>query len=710
MTKGELNKMIEEIAKRFGIIGRRQELEEILLAKEIGRPVLIEGPVGVGKTTLAKAVASYFQQKFIRVDGDERFDEYKLVGYFEPQLVLKKGWNWDSFVPGPLTKAMLEGGVLFINEINRLNESAQNVLIPALDEGIIEIPKLGEIQAQDGFWVVATLNPEEYVGVTPIGEALRDRFIWIKLDYQSEEEEVEIACLRAKVPKNIAQLAVTVTRATRRHPDIRRGASVRGAIDLAKLIYIATPNNLTLDKLKRLAIIALGTKIEITEGSERTVEEIISEIVEEIYQKNNFFREKQVIKRNELNIKKASNTISSATSIDQPSFRDDLENTNSHNYQPNIDNDSFEESRTESSTNTTVFLSYATPSGSFLLLRGTLGHYGTQLIRAIKEGLDIRNIISRIDYPLPTDLLEMLTKEAIKYRNFLALASLAQINPYIVAKVLEESLSKIDQTDDINLVHTYYLTKDLLSEKKRRIFARLAKHIIIRKALRIAGKRPIRSGSIRKKTFYRPSLDFDLETTFDIALDKILFENITRWDLIGIERREKRTSGVIVLDISGSMYGEKNVLACLISALTISSLSTDDEVALIAFSDQPYVIKSVRDKGDLSKILDTIFDLKPLGFTNISAALREAAKELKKARLKTRKWVILITDGEYNRGGHPLKWASLLPRLHVIQLGGGTRGTIVCKELSKGRGKYIRVNDINSLLERVRYLLKHPDK
>ncbi len=285
-----LEKLVEEIARKYRIVGRREELKKILIAKEIGKPVLIEGPVGVGKTTIAKAIASYFQQEFIRVDGDERFDEYKLVGYFEPQLVLKKGWNWEAFIPGPLTKAMLEGGILFINELNRLSESAQNVLIPALDEGIIEIPKLGEIKAKDGFWVIATLNPEEYVGVTPIAEALRDRFLWIKLDYQSEEEEREIVRLRAGVDDEIAKLTVAITRATRRHPEIRRGASVRGAIDLAALIkkYEERGGNLSQEALEDLAIVALGTKIEVSEGSNKTVEEIIREIVRAISRK--FFR------------------------------------------------------------------------------------------------------------------------------------------------------------------------------------------------------------------------------------------------------------------------------------------------------------------------------------------------------------------------------------------------------------------------------------
>ena len=296
----KISEIAEEIARKFKIIGRRKELEAILLAKKAGKPVLIEGPVGVGKTTLAKAVAQYFQQDFIRVDGDERFDEYKLVGYFEPQLVLKVGWTWDAFYPGPLVRAMLNGGILFINEINRLSEGAQNVLIPALDEKIIEIPKLGELRAKDGFWVIATLNPEEYVGVTPLGEALKDRFMWIKLDYQSSDEEVAIVKLHTSVDNDIAKLTVAITRATRRHPEIKRGASVRGAIDLASLIKLHGENVDSLDDLVNLSLIALGTKIELVEGTNKSIEDVIREIVEEIASSFDFFRGREEKSRSKL--------------------------------------------------------------------------------------------------------------------------------------------------------------------------------------------------------------------------------------------------------------------------------------------------------------------------------------------------------------------------------------------------------------------------
>ncbi|MHA1594844.1 MAG: AAA family ATPase [Candidatus Baldrarchaeia archaeon] len=275
----EIDVMVKEIKERFGIVGREKELRMALAAKLSGRHLLLEGDVGVGKTLLASAIAQYFGQPMYRVDGDERYTESKLVGYWDPPLVIAYGYDYEkSFIPGPLTRAMLEGGILFINELNRLPESTQNVLLPAMDERKITIPKIGIIEAKNGFFIIATQNPREYVGVSALSEALRDRFVWIKLDYQSEEEEREIVRLRTGcTDPTIVEIAVKICRATREHPHIRRGASVRGAIDLVSILQKF--GSYETEDWINAALMALGTKIEIDESNERSVEDIISEIV-----------------------------------------------------------------------------------------------------------------------------------------------------------------------------------------------------------------------------------------------------------------------------------------------------------------------------------------------------------------------------------------------------------------------------------------------
>ncbi len=708
-----IDETIEKIKREFKIIARTNELRSILLAKKSNRPILIEGPVGVGKTTLAKAVAKFFNQDFIRVDGDERFDEYKLVGYFEPQLVLKHGWNWKSFVPGPLVRAMINGGILFINEINRLSEGAQNVLIPALDEKIIEIPKLGTIEAKEGFWVIATLNPTEYIGVTPLGEALRDRFIWIKLEYQTFEEEVEIVKIHSKATDEIARFAVTVTRATRRHPDIKRGSSVRGAIDLAELISLSIDHGINEEELVRLAIIALGTKIELVDGTNKAIEDVIREIVENTSSQFTFFR--KIERENRFDTRDKIDTVpdivpslaKSDDTVDQPNPYPD----------PSIDQygegedetNAFNNAENNSATKA-LLLFYPQNDKLLTFFRGLLGYYGARLISEIREGKDIRDTLAQLWAPLDFESIYMLGQEAIKYRNFLALTALAEINPFAIARVLEEHVSDIKNYDNVYLIHLFYLTKNHLSTRKREIFRRTASRIIVKKALKILGSQSRKHGSFKKKTTYRPSLDFDLESTLEISLDKILTNSVNNRDIVCLEKRDKKTAGVIILDISGSMYGEKNVLASIISAMSIYAMSPRDEISIILFADEPLLIKGIRERKPLNKILDEIFDVRPIGFTNISYALKKALKELRKASLKAKKWAILITDGEYNRGGSPLRWAKKFDRLHVIQLGGSTRGTQVCRLLAYSRGKYVKVRNMDELFIAVRKILSYPDK
>jgi len=279
----DIEQIILDIQEKFGVVGRERTLRKLILGKTAGKHIIIEGPVGVGKTTLAHAVAAYFDQGFIRIDGDERYTESKLVGHFEPPLVVERGWVWDAFVPGPLTLAMKNGSILFINEANRLIEGTQNVLLPSMDEGILILPKLGVVNAKEGFLVVATQNPESYIGTTVLSEALKDRFVWIKLDHQGFEEELEIVKKKAQIGDEdnlIAETAVKITRATRNHSDIRRGSSIRGAIDLAKILSLVSSMNL--ETVSEMAIMTLATKIELEDGVERPIEDIIHEIVEAV--------------------------------------------------------------------------------------------------------------------------------------------------------------------------------------------------------------------------------------------------------------------------------------------------------------------------------------------------------------------------------------------------------------------------------------------
>ena len=248
---------------------------------EGGRHLLLEGPVGSGKTTLAAAACGRLGRETIRIDGDDRFSESRLAGWFDPPLVLRLGYGEGAFVAGPLVRAMREGRVLFLNELNRLPEAAQNLLLPALDEGLVEVPHLGEVRAAEGFQVVATQNPAEYVATGHLSEALRDRFEHLAVGYQTAAEEEEIvAAATGCADAALVRAAVRVVRGTRVHPRVRRGASVRGAIAMVELdggargrsrARAADPGS--------VAEIALATRVDLREA-DAGLEDVLDELVE----------------------------------------------------------------------------------------------------------------------------------------------------------------------------------------------------------------------------------------------------------------------------------------------------------------------------------------------------------------------------------------------------------------------------------------------
>ena len=284
-------KIIEEIQKKYKIIGRTEEIKRIIIARSVGKNILIEGEVGVGKTTIAKAVSSYYDTDFFRVDCSEETLTHNLVGYFDPPLVIAKGYVEDSYVYGPLASAMMKGGCLFINEINRMPESTQNSLLTALDERILEIPKLKTLNAKDGFFTIATQNPSAHVGVTVLGEAILDRFIWIKLNYQSPEEEIKIikqeANLAGDDAEKIAKLSQTIIQITRDSTSIRRGSSIRGGIDLAALANQYEEKRSHKNWVEA-AIMALYNKIELEDDMTRSKTELITDIVRAVLNKSDF--------------------------------------------------------------------------------------------------------------------------------------------------------------------------------------------------------------------------------------------------------------------------------------------------------------------------------------------------------------------------------------------------------------------------------------
>lgn len=273
-SKGRIAALVERAQAEFGIVGRQAEMHCMALALLAGRNLLIEGPVGCGKTYLAQAVAAALGRRVVRVDGDGRYTEQKLIGTFDPASAMQRGYREETFVPGPLTDAMRHGAILFVNELNRMPEGVQNVLLPAMDEGRIEIPQLGVVEAAKGFQIVATQNPREFVATSQLSEAVLDRFEWLHLDYQSETEEREIARRASGYTEPVwVEQAVCVVRHTRCSPLVHRGASVRAAVAILQILKAHRENEggeISEADFETALMLALPTRIELAVESEQT--------------------------------------------------------------------------------------------------------------------------------------------------------------------------------------------------------------------------------------------------------------------------------------------------------------------------------------------------------------------------------------------------------------------------------------------------------
>jgi MoxR-like ATPase len=281
---------VRRAALAVRLVGRTRELDLVLAAVSAGRDLLLEGPPGTSKSTILRAITDSWGIPLLFVEGNAELTPARLIGHHNPARVLREDYSSDNFVPGPLVTAMQRGGFLYIEELNRAPEDTLNALLTAMAEREIEVPRVGRIRASPDFRVVASMNPFDNVGTTRISASFYDRLCRLAIGYQSFEEDQQIVALRTGSDDALLVAdAVALTRATRDHPDVRQGSSVRGAIDIVAVAgTLAAIREGDSDSdgdraalILDAAFVALSARVRLDETSARSPEDVIRELWED---------------------------------------------------------------------------------------------------------------------------------------------------------------------------------------------------------------------------------------------------------------------------------------------------------------------------------------------------------------------------------------------------------------------------------------------
>ncbi len=216
-----------------------------------GFPIHLRGVSGTGKTTLALRIAQLLGRPVMLIHGDEELKTSDLIGgetgYHMRKVrdnfihsVLKIEENVDKqWVDNRLTVAVENGFTLIYDEFTRSRPEANNVLLPILQEGILDLPvgRSGELQylkVSPEFSAIFTSNPEEYAGVHRSQDALRDRMITLDLQHYDEETEIAIAVAKSELSKKEVSKIVKVVRDLRDSGQYEYSPTVRASIMIAK--------------------------------------------------------------------------------------------------------------------------------------------------------------------------------------------------------------------------------------------------------------------------------------------------------------------------------------------------------------------------------------------------------------------------------------------------------------------------------------------
>jgi MoxR-like ATPase len=276
---------VEEIAaglRRVGYLPGESTALVSFLATKLDKPVLVEGPAGVGKTELAKALSRYLERTLVRLQCYEGLDEAKALyewnyrkqllriqteaGDASWQDVQDDIFGEEFLLPRPLMTAIAsaEPVVLLIDEIDKTDQEFEAMLLELLSDFQISIPELGRIEARTQPVVLLTSN-----NTRELTEALKRRCLYLWLDYPDLEHELEIVRLHSpELDEQVARRLVEIINQVR-ELDLKKPPSIAESIDWARALLLLGATDIDGDVFRQTMSVIVKHRTDLDTVAER---------------------------------------------------------------------------------------------------------------------------------------------------------------------------------------------------------------------------------------------------------------------------------------------------------------------------------------------------------------------------------------------------------------------------------------------------------